>query len=67
MQSISYVIMKNTEMKVKKLFHTYFHPGIMLSFIENLFTVHSTRTVTCLPYSANSSLSIFNANFVFCH
>lgn len=67
MGSISYVIMeKNTEMKVKTLFHTYFQPVIILSFIGNIFTVHSTRIVTCLPYySANNSFSIFNTNFFF--
>lgn len=67
MGSISYIIMeKNTEMEVKTLFHTYFQPAIILSFIGNLFTVHSTRIVTCLPYySANNSFSIFNTNFFF--
>lgn len=67
MGSISYVIMeKNTEMKDKTLFHPYFQPGIILYFIGNLFTVCSTRIITCLPYySANSSFSIFNTNILF--
>lgn len=46
---------------------TYFEPGIILSFIGTPFTVHSARIVTRLPYySADSSLSIFNTNILFC-
>lgn len=64
MGSTFYVIMeKNIEMKVKKLFHTYFQPGIILSFIGNIFTVHSNRIVACLPdYSAIFNTNIFSAS-----